>query len=89
MTLMIIGLIFFILVTTRKCRIFREHLFSNAVMMMLFFSEVDHYVPVELCITAGSIHLFKIIGYLTPAQITLKRDVVQIDWKRAFGKKSL
>ena len=35
-TLMIIGLIFFILATTRKCRIFRGHLFSNAVRVMQF-----------------------------------------------------
>ena len=34
LTLMIIGLIFFILATTRKCRIFRGHLFSNLVIQM-------------------------------------------------------
>ena len=85
---MIIGLLFFILATTRKCRIFRGHLFFNAVMVMLFFSDVDHYVPVKLCKTAGSIHLFEILGHLTPGQITLKRrllwDVVQIDWKEVL-----
>ena len=62
--------------------------FSIAVTVMLFFSDVEHYVPVKLCKTAGSIHLFKIIGHLTPAQITLKRrllwDVVQIDWKEVL-----
>ena len=80
LTLIIIGLIFFILETTRKCRIFRGHLFSNTVMVMLFFSDVEHYVLV--------IQLFKIIGHLTPAQITLKRrllwDKVQIDWKEVL-----
>ena len=60
---MIIGLILFILVTTRKCRIFREKLFSNTVTVMLFFSDVNQYVPVKLCKTAGSIHLFKIFGH--------------------------
>ena len=59
LTLMIIGLIFFILATTIKCRIFRGHLFSNVVTVMLFFSDVEHYVPVKLCKTAGSIHLLK------------------------------
>ena len=85
LALMIIGVIFFILATTRECRIFRGHLFSNTVMVMLFFTDVEHYVPVKLCKTAGSIYLFKIIGLSTPAQITLKRillwDVVQVDWK--------
>ena len=88
LTLMIIGLIFFILVTSRKYKIFRGLLFFNAVTVMLFFSDVVHYVPIKLCKTAGSIHLFKIIGHLTPAQITLKRrllwDVVQIDWNEVL-----
>ena len=75
LTLMIIGLRFFILAATRKCRIFRGYLFSNAVRVMLF-SGVEHYVPVKLCKTAGSIHLFKIIGHLTAAQITLKRRLL-------------
>ena len=34
LTLMIIGLMYFILATMRKCRIFRGHLFSNTVMVM-------------------------------------------------------
>ena len=67
LTLMIIGLIFFILATTRKGRIFRGHLFSNTVTVVLFFSDVEPYVPVKLCKTAGSIHLFKILGHLMPA----------------------
>ena len=85
---MIIGLIIFILITTRKCRIFRGKLFSNTVSVMLFFSNITQYVPVKLCKTAGSIHLFKIFGQLTPDQITLERklvwDVVKIDWKEVF-----
>ena len=35
-------------------------LFSNVVKIMLFISDVHYYVPVKLCKTAGSIHLFKI-----------------------------
>ena len=88
LTLIITGLVFFILAATWKCRISRGHLFPNAVMVMLFFSDVEHYVPVKLCKTAGSIHSFKIIGHLTPAQMTLERrflwDVVQIDWKEVL-----
>ena len=61
--LMIIGLIFFILATTRKCRIFRGHLFFNTGMVMLFFSDADQYVPVKLCKTVGNIHLFKILRH--------------------------
>ena len=88
LTLMTIGPIFFILATIRKCRIFRGHLCSNTVKVMLFFSDVHQYVPVKLCKTVGSIHLFKILGHLTPDKITLERGllsyVVQIDWKEVF-----
>ena len=55
---------------------------------MLFFSNIEHYVPVKLCKTAGSIHLFKIIGHFTPAQITLRRrllwDVGRIYWEEVL-----
>ena len=58
---MSIGLIMFILETTKKCRIFRGKLFSNTVTVMLFFSDVKQYVPVKLCKTMGNIHLFEIL----------------------------
>ena len=42
----------------------RGQLFSNVVKIMLFISDVQNYVLVRLCKTAGSIHLFKITGRL-------------------------
>ena len=55
---------------------------------MVFFSDVNQYLPTKLCKTIGSIHLFKIFGHLTPDQITLERkllcDVVAIDWKEVL-----
>ena len=57
-------------------------------MVMLFFSDIKQYVPVKLCKTAGSIHLFQIYGQLTPDQITLERkylwDIIRIDWKEVL-----
>ena len=57
-------------------------------MVMLFFSDIKQYVPVKLCKTMGSIHLFQIYGQLTPDQITLERkyllDIIRIDWKEVF-----
>ena len=41
---------------------------------MLFISDVQYYVPLKLCKTAGSIHLFKITGMLTPEYLKLKWD---------------
>ena len=53
--------------------------------MMLFISDTQSHVPVNLCKIAGSIHLFRIRGRLTPECINSKRnwiwDVLEIDWK--------
>ena len=52
---------------------------------MLFISNMQSYVPIKLCKIAGSIHLFKIRGRVTPENIKFKKnwiwDVLEIDWK--------
>ena len=73
LTLMIIGLTIYIFATTQKCTVFRRRLYSNTVTVMLFFSDVKQYIPVKLCKTVGSIHLFQIYGQLTLDQVTLER----------------
>ena len=69
----------------RKFRLFREHLFSNIVKVMLFISDAQYYVPIKLCRVVGIIHLFKLLGNLTPDHVTLKRnliwDILELDWK--------
>ena len=51
----------------------------------MFISDVQNYVPIKLCKTAGSIHLFKIRGTLKPENIKLNKnylwDTMEIDWK--------
>ena len=69
----ILGIMIFIILNTRKLKLFKEHLFSNAVKMMLFISDAQYYVPVKLC---RSIHLFKNTGKLTPEYIKLKRNIL-------------
>ena len=68
-----------------KLKLFRGHLFSNPVKVMLFISNVQNYIPVKLCRTTGSINLLKITGQLTLEHIELKRniiwDIIEIDWK--------
>ena len=55
---------------------------------MLFFSDVKQYIPVKLCKSAGSIHLFQIYGQLNPDQIALEKnclwDMIRINWKEVF-----
>ena len=58
LTLMVIVLTIYILVTTQKCTIFIRRLYSNRVTVMFFFSDIKQYVPVKLCKTMGSIHFF-------------------------------
>ena len=52
---------------------------------MLFISDIQNYVPIKLCKTAGSIHLFKIKGALKSGNIKLNKnylwDTLEIDWK--------
>ena len=52
---------------------------------MIFISDVQIYIPTKLCKTAGSIHLFKIIGELKAENIKLNKnylwDMLEIDWK--------
>ena len=83
--LSILGIVVFIIMNARKLRLFRGHLFSNAVKIILFLSDAQYSMPVQLCRTARSIHLFKITGELTPEHFRLKRiilwDILELDWK--------
>ena len=85
LSLSILGTLIFIHLKIRNLKLFRGCLFSNAVKIMPFMSDAQYYVPIKLCRKAGSIHLFKIIGTLTPENVTLKRNilwyVMELDWK--------
>ena len=76
LSLSILGIGIFIILKARKLKLFRRHLFSNAVKIMLFISNAQYYVPVKFCRTMGSIHLFKIIGILTPEHIKVKGNIL-------------
>ena len=53
---------------------------------MLFISNVPNYVPIKLCKTAGSKHLFKIKGTLKSGNGKLNRnylwDTLEVDWNK-------
>ena len=56
-------------------------MFSNAMKIMIFILDV----PIKLCKTVGSIHLFKITVMLKSENVKLNRnyiwDTTEIDWK--------
>ena len=83
--LTILSLIIATFLHYRKSRFYKGHRFSNVVKIMIFILDVQNYVPIKLCKTAVSIHLFKIIGTLKAKNIKLNKnylwDTLEIDWK--------
>ena len=64
--------------------IFRKYHYSNTIKIMIFISDIKSYVPIKLCKTSGSIHLFKLTGSINKENITLHKnmlwDIMEIDW---------
>ena len=83
--LTILGLVMVTILHYRKTKLCKGHRFSNAVKIMLFISDAQNYIPIKLCNTAGSIHLFQIKCMLTAENIKLNKnfiwDMLEIDWK--------
>ena len=66
----------FVISDARNYKLFKSHLFSNAVKLMLSISDAQYYVPLKLCRTAGSTHLLKIAGNLIPGHLKLRTNVL-------------
>ena len=67
----------------RKSSLFKGHLFSNNIKILVFISNTHSHIPIKLCRVAGSIHLFRIRGRLNLESVKLKKnwiwDVLEID----------
>ena len=73
MALTLLSMAIVILLHYRKSKFCRGHRFANIVKIVLFISDVQHYIPIKLCKTSGSLHLFKVTGTLTPEDIKLNQ----------------
>ena len=86
LSIVILGLVVFTILQVKRIRLCRGLLFLNVVKIMLSISDVQCYVPVKLCKTAGSIHLFKISGKLMIDKVKLNKhyiwDILEIDWSK-------
>ena len=86
MALPLLSMAIFILLHYRKSKFCRGQRFSTIVKIVLFISDVQHYIPIKLCKTSGSLHLFKVTGTLTPEDIKLNRnylcDTLKIKWDK-------
>ena len=75
-----------ILLHYRKSKFCRGYRFSNVVKIVLFISDVQHYIPRKLCKTSGSPHLFKIKDALKSEDIRLNKnylwDMLEINWNK-------
>ena len=84
MTLIILSMAVVIFLHFRKSKLCRGYKFSNIVKIVLFISDVQNYIPIKLCKTSGSLHLFKIKGTIKPEDIKLNKnylwDTLEIDW---------
>ena len=83
--LILLGIIFLITEKAHKMPIFRKHRYSNTSKVLIFISNIKSYVPIKLCKTTGSIHLFKLMGRLEKEDIMLHKNkvwgILEIDWK--------
>ena len=86
MALTILSMVTVIFLHYRKSKLCRGYRFSNVVKVVLFISDVQNYIPIKLCKTSGSIHLFKIKGTLKPGDIKLNTnylwDTLEINWNK-------
>ena len=85
LSLILIGVMFLTIVKLYKMPIFRKYQYSNTIKIMMFLSNIKSYVPIKLCKTSGSIHLFKLMGSINRENVTLDRntmwDIMDIDWQ--------
>ena len=85
LSLILLGIIFLIIENAHKMPIFRKHQYSNTIKVLIFKSNIKSYVPIKLCKTTCSIHLFKLMENIGKEDIKLHRnkvwDILELDWK--------
>ena len=74
--LTILSLVLVTFLHYRKSKFCKGHRFSNPVKIMIFISDIQNYIPIKLCKTAGSIHLFKNTGTLKAKNIKLIKNYI-------------
>ena len=85
-TLTLLSMMIVVLLHYRRSQFCRGYRFSNIVKIVLFISDVQHYIPVKLTKTSGSPHLFKFTGTLNSEDIKLNKnylwDTLEINWDK-------
>ena len=85
LSLILLDIMFLTIEKVHKMLIFRKYQYSNTIKIMIFISNIKYYVPIKLCKTPGSIHLFKLMGSLQREDVSLHRnkvwDIIDINWR--------
>ena len=85
LSLILLCIMFLTIEKLYRIPIFRKYHYSNTIKIMIFLSDIKSYVPIKLCKTSGSIHLFKLTGSINRENITLHKntlwDIMEIDWQ--------
>ena len=85
LTVSLFSLVMFAVLHSRRLKLCRGCMFSNAVKSMLFVSSVWYYVPIKLCKMAGKHWLIQNYRYAKTAKCKLNWnyiwDTIEIDWK--------
>ena len=72
--LILLGIAILVIDKIKKSNLFGRHMLPNVTKVILFISNTQSYIPVNICQIAESIHLFKIRGKLTPNGIKVKKN---------------
>ena len=85
LSLILLCVLFLTIEKSYRMPVFRKYHYSNMIKVMLFISDIKSYVPIRLCKTSGSIHLFKLTGSINRENVTLHKntlwDILEIDWR--------
>ena len=84
LTFILLYVLFLTIEKLYRMPLFRKYHYSNTIKIMIFISDIKSYVPIKLCKTSVSIHLFKLTGSINKENITLHKnmlwDIMEIDW---------
>ena len=85
LSLILLCVLFLTIEKLYRMPMFRKYCYSNTIKIMLFISDIKSYVPIKLCKTSGSIHLFKLTSSINRENVTLHKnklwDILEIDWR--------
>ena len=62
LSIILLCILFLTIEKLYRMPIFRKYHYSNPIKIMICISDIKSYVPIKLCKTSGSIHLFKLMG---------------------------